>query len=196
MTILIIDNYDSFTFNLFQMMQAQTDQKVIVKRNDAITPAEIIDLDPCGIVLSPGPGHPANKTDFGVCGDIITNAQKLAKPILGVCLGHQGIGHYFGATVCRAPEIMHGKMSNITLTADSRLFHGMSKSFSAMRYHSLVVQDGTLPSCLKVTARDERSNLIMAMEHQSLPIYGVQFHPESIGTPEGKSILRNFIALC
>jgi anthranilate synthase component 2 len=196
MTILIIDNYDSFTFNLYQMLQAETDQKVIVKRNDAITFDDIVELKPSGIILSPGPGHPENAGDFGVCADVIKKAEKVGCPILGVCLGHQGIGFYLGGKVTRAPQIVHGKMSNITITAPSALFEGMSSDFSAMRYHSLVVEDADLPACLKVTARDDRTNLIMAMEHNELPMYGVQFHPESIGTPEGKNILRNFIRLC
>jgi anthranilate synthase component 2 len=196
MTLLIIDNYDSFTFNLYQMLQAETDHEVIVKRNDAITLDDILAMKPAGIILSPGPGHPENESDFGVCAEVIKNAAKVSCPILGVCLGHQGIGHYFGGKVVRAPHIVHGKMSNITITAPSKLFEGMQEEFSAMRYHSLVVQDEQLPSCLKVTARDEKTKLIMAMEHDNLPIYGVQFHPESIGTPEGKSILRNFVSLC
>lgn len=196
MSLLIIDNYDSFTFNLYQMLQAETDHKVIVRRNDAISFDEVVELKPRGIVLSPGPGHPANGSDFGVCSEVINNAESLGCPILGVCLGHQGIAHYLGGKVARAPYIVHGKMSNITITATSALFEGLPEKFSAMRYHSLVVEDEGLPAYLKVTARDDSTKLIMAMEHSSLPIYGVQFHPESIGTPDGKTILRNFARLC
>lgn len=196
MTLLIIDNYDSFTFNLYQMLQAETEHSVIVKRNDAIPFEEILQLKPGGIILSPGPGHPKNHSDFGVCAEVIEKAKVIGCPILGVCLGHQGIGHYMGGRIVRAPQIVHGKMSNITITAPSLLFEGLPQGFSAMRYHSLVVQDEALPECLKVTARDERTQLIMAMEHATLPLYGLQFHPESIGTPEGKTILRNFARLC
>lgn len=194
--LLIIDNYDSFTFNLYQMLQAETDKEVVVRRNDKISLDEILELKPHGIVLSPGPGHPANLADFGVCGEVIQSAERVGCPILGVCLGHQGMAHYLGGKVTRAPHIVHGKMSNITITADSKLFSGLVSGFTAMRYHSLVVEDETLPECLKVTARDDKTNLIMAMQHTSIPMFGLQFHPESIGTPEGKTILRNFVKQC
>lgn len=194
--ILLIDNYDSFTFNLYQMVQAETKLPVVVKRNDAITIDEIIALKPKGIILSPGPGHPSNPRDFGVCAQIIERAAELKCPVFGVCLGHQGIGHYLGATVSRAPHIVHGKTSTITITDSTVLLAGLSESFEAMRYHSLIVSEENLPPQLKVTAREPKSNLIMAMEHKSLPLYGVQFHPESIGTPEGRQILKNFLNLC
>lgn len=194
--LLIIDNYDSFTFNLYQMLQAETDKEVVVRRNDKITLDEIIQLKPDGIVLSPGPGHPGNSEDFGVCGEVVKNAERIGCPILGVCLGHQGMAHYLGGKVTRAPHIVHGKMSNITITADSKLFKGLVSGFTAMRYHSLVVEEASLPDCLKVTARDDKTNLVMAMQHTTLPLFGLQFHPESIGTPEGKTILRNFITQC
>ncbi len=196
MTFLIIDNYDSFTFNLYQMMQAETDQKVIVKRNDALSLPDILSMALSGIVLSPGPGHPANASDFGVCKEVIENAATVKVPVLGVCLGHQGIGHYMGGTVQRAPQIIHGKMSTVECQASSALFAGMPKAFPAMRYHSLIVEDAHFPDCLEVTAREQHGGLIMALQHKTLPLFGVQFHPESIGTPDGKLILRNFIGLC
>lgn len=194
--ILIIDNYDSFTFNLYQMMQAETERELIVKRNDALTFEDIVELAPDAVVLSPGPGHPGNEQDFGVCGKVIAKAAELKRPVLGVCLGHQGIGHFMGGTVMRAPQIVHGKMSLIRRLGSTPLFAGLPETFSVMRYHSLVVADDKFPDCLEITAREESANLIMALQHKSLPLYGVQFHPESIGTPEGKTILRNFINLC
>ena len=196
MTILIVDNYDSFTFNLYQLIQEQTEQEVVVKRNDQISLAEIGSLAPSGIVLSPGPGHPGTESDFRVCKDVIENAASLKCPILGVCLGHQGLAHYLGGQVGRAPQIVHGKMSTITVSVAEPLFEGVSTSFQAMRYHSLVVEDKGLPSCLTVTARDADTQLIMAMQHETLPLYGVQFHPESIGTPQGRTIIKNFLKLC
>ena len=196
MTILIVDNYDSFTFNLYQLIQEQTEQEVLVKRNDQISLAEISSLAPSGIVLSPGPGHPGTEADFRVCKDVIENAASLKCPVLGVCLGHQGLAHYLGGSVGRAPQIVHGKMSTITVSVAQPLFEGVSTSFQAMRYHSLVVEDKGLPQCLTVTARDADTQLIMAMQHRTLPLYGVQFHPESIGTPQGRTIIKNFLKLC
>lgn len=195
MSILIVDNYDSFTFNLFQMMQQETDHQVEVKRNDAIDLKGIEELAPAAIVLSPGPGHPANGADFGICADIILNAKSLGCPILGVCLGHQGIAQHLGGAVQRAPHIVHGKTSMIEVVAPSPLLSDL-KTFKAMRYHSLVVDDKALPDCLTVTARDRHTRLIMALQHKTLPLFGLQFHPESIGTPEGRRILRNFLNLC
>jgi anthranilate synthase component 2 len=195
MSILIIDNYDSFTFNLFQMIQGQTSAEVIVKRNDALTLQEIKQLAPAGIVLSPGPGHPANQTDFGVCAQVITNASELKAAVLGVCLGHQGIAQHLGGKVSRAPRILHGKRSLIRQKAASKMFDGLGETFSAMRYHSLIVSASELPASLEVTATDESGD-IMALQHRELPMFGLQFHPESIGTPDGARILRNFIELC
>jgi anthranilate synthase/aminodeoxychorismate synthase-like glutamine amidotransferase len=196
MSLLIIDNYDSFTFNLYQMLQAQTEHEVVVKRNDQIRLDEIENMQPAGIVLSPGPGHPSNAGDFGVCAEIVTHAQQLNVPVLGVCLGHQGIAHYMGGKVERAPHIVHGKTSSITITAASPIFRGLPQQFTAMRYHSLVVDEKTLPERLQVTARDTGTSLVMAVQHKDIPLFGVQFHPESIGTPEGATILRNFVELC
>jgi anthranilate synthase component II len=196
MSLLIIDNYDSFTFNLYQMLQERTPLPVRVHRNDAISIDGVKELAPAGIVLSPGPGHPKNQRDFGVCAEIIKQAAELRCPILGVCLGHQGIAHYLGGSVERAPHIVHGKTSKVISTASSPLFASMPKSFTAMRYHSLVVSQTDLPGVLDITAHDEKTNLIMAMQHKTLPLFGLQFHPESIGTPEGGTILQNFINLC
>lgn len=197
MSIVIIDNYDSFTFNLYQLLQAQTEDEIVVRRNDALSYDQLIEMKPAGIVLSPGPGHPGVAADFGICVDVVKNADSHHVPVLGVCLGHQGIAHYLGATVERAPQIMHGKTSKITITASSPIFNGLPSTFNAMRYHSLVVSDDEqLPASLQITAREDQQNLIMAIQHKELKLYGVQFHPESIGTPEGQKILRNFIELC
>jgi anthranilate synthase/aminodeoxychorismate synthase-like glutamine amidotransferase len=195
--ILIIDNYDSFTYNLYQMLQAMVHDKVTVHRNNKIDFAEILNLRPQRIVLSPGPGHPAIDSDFGVCKEIIKQQRLLNCPILGVCLGHQGIVQHLGGQVVRAPQIVHGKASQINQKRDSALFYGLPPSFAAMRYHSLVAQDDeTFPSDLEVTARESEHNLIMALQHKHSPIFGVQFHPESIGTTQGKQILENFIQRC
>jgi anthranilate synthase component II len=196
MSILLIDNYDSFTFNLYQLVASLTSEEVIVKRNDAITLAEIIALKPSKIILSPGPGSAENDADFGVCKDIIASQQKLRCPVLGVCLGHQGIAFHLGGKIARAPQIVHGKSSQIEITAPSKLLDGLPQTFEAMRYHSLVALDEGLPKELVVTARDTQSHLIMAFHHVDQPFYGVQFHPESIGTPRGAQIMRNFLEKC
>jgi anthranilate synthase component II len=195
--VLIIDNYDSFTYNLYQMIQAMVKEEVQVKRNDKITFEEVLELRPDRIVFSPGPGHPANDEDFGVCKDIIKKQDQLDCPLLGVCLGHQGIVQHLGGTVERAPQIVHGKASQIILKRTSPLFHRLPNVFSAMRYHSLVAKDDiTFPAELEVTAREAHHSLIMALQHKTRPIYGVQFHPESIGTPNGRQILENFLQRC
>ncbi|OYT73414.1 MAG: aminodeoxychorismate/anthranilate synthase component II [Chloracidobacterium sp. CP2_5A] len=193
--LIIVDNYDSFTFNLYQMLQMQTTEEVVVVRNDAADLPTLGAWQPTRIVLSPGPGRPDNPRDFGVCRDILNAAATLAVPILGVCLGHQGIAAAYGGRVVCAPRIVHGKASEIVLTADSPLFEGLPKRFSAMRYHSLIADEATLPDCLTVTARASDDGLAMAVAHRELPVYGVQFHPESIGTPEGGKILANFLRL-
>ncbi|MBT6069131.1 aminodeoxychorismate/anthranilate synthase component II [Candidatus Peregrinibacteria bacterium] len=194
---LIIDNYDSFTFNLHQFL-GEIGGNPIVFRNDNITLEDIITLEPTHIVLSPGPGTAENDKDFGVCKDIlayITKGEGSAfAPLLGVCLGHQGIIKEFGGDIEQAPEIVHGKRSIIKHDGNSALFKGIPQEFEGMRYHSLI---GT-PSGkhLKITATLKNDHeTIMAVEHISLPIYGIQFHPESIGTPEGKNILRNFLEI-
>lgn len=199
MKIVIIDNYDSFTYNLYQMLRPLCGNGgVDVFRNDQVSVSELLERKPDGIVLSPGPGHPALETDFGVCTQIIQNRTRLDCPILGVCLGHQGIVHYLGGRIVNAPEIVHGKSSKIELTTiDSPLFKELPQHFEAMRYHSLIAaEDDTFPHCLRVTARESRHGLIMAVEHKTEPIFGVQFHPESIGTPHGERLLENFSALC
>lgn len=187
--ILIIDNYDSFTYNLYQAIAVLTD-KVLVIRNDKISIAEIKELKPAGIILSPGPGIPENS---GICIEIIKQLG-CKTPILGVCLGHQAIAVAFGGKVSRATEILHGK--------DSLIFHNRGKlfklvhlPFKAARYHSLIVENNNLPIDLVIEAENSAGH-IMALSHRRYPIYGVQFHPESILTPEGLQILKNFVGLC
>jgi anthranilate synthase component II len=196
MKLIIIDNYDSFTFNLFQMLQPLVDEVIEVYRNDEIDFASICAGKPDRLVLSPGPGHPGNDLDFGVCKRIILERKELAVPILGVCLGHQGIVHHLGGKVVRAPQIVHGKTSRIELKSKSALFDGIESGFEAMRYHSLIAEADSMPAELQVTAQDEKNRLIMALQHKQDRLYGVQFHPESIGTPFGQQMLRNFVEKC
>lgn len=184
--ILLIDNYDSFSYNLYQMVGTlRPDVKVI--RNDALTVEEIDALHPEAIIISPGPGRPA---DAGVCIDVIRHLGS-TYPIFGVCLGHQAICEAFGGVVSYAKELVHGKAYTVDLDNTSLLFQGMPPAIRAARYHSLAASEDKLPPCLKVTACTEDGE-IMAVEHRAYPIYGVQFHPESIMTPDGKEILRNF----
>lgn len=266
MTFILIDNYDSFTFNLFQMLQPivsnasdthgsaagrrsdthgsaagrfdthrsaslgstasgprladectelkqaehrsgcqhsaepgedeMAAERIRVFRNDEIDFEAIRAMKPSRVVLSPGPGHPANDSDFGVCKDIILRRKELGCPVLGVCLGHQGIAHHLGGSVVRAPHIVHGKSSRIKVLKRIPLFDGLPDVFEAMRYHSLIAREDNLPPELEVVAKDTDNGLIMAMRHKTEPLYGVQFHPESIGTPEGLTILRNFVEKC
>ena len=185
--ILIIDNYDSFTYNLVQYFRI-LGAEVQVRRNDGITVSEIESLIPDAIVISPGPGHPSKA---GVSLDVIRTFAKRI-PILGVCLGHQAIVHAFGGEVVRASKIMHGKTSRIR--ADGKgLFHGVDGPFEAMRYHSLVAKKETLPNELIVTAESEDDHEIMGVRHKKFPVEGIQFHPESIMTIIGKRLLRNFL---
>jgi anthranilate synthase/aminodeoxychorismate synthase-like glutamine amidotransferase len=185
--ILVIDNYDSFTFNLVQYL-GELGQDLRVFRNDAITVDEITGLNPERIVISPGPGRPENS------GIIVETIQKLAGkiPILGVCLGHQAIGAAFGGEVVRAPSIMHGKTSHIYHDGET-IFRGVENPFTATRYHSLVVSPTGLPGCLEVSARTE-DGVIMGLRHRDHPVEGVQFHPESILTIVGKGLLANFLS--
>jgi anthranilate synthase component 2 len=185
--ILLIDNYDSFTFNLAQYLGELGDAP-LVRRNDEMTVGDIEALGPKRIVISPGPGRPE---DAGVSVDAIkTFGARL--PMLGVCLGHQAIGYAFGGTVARAPSLMHGKTS--TLEHDGRgVFAGVAQPFVAGRYHSLVVTE-PLPAALEVSARTD-DGVVMGLRHREFPIHGVQFHPESVLTGEGKKILRNFLEL-
>lgn len=192
MKILVIDNYDSFTYNLAQLLGELKTEPVVV-RNDKITLEEITKMNPGAIVISPGPGHPANKRDFGISGDVI---QKLGSkvPILGICLGHQGIVHVFGGKVVHAKKLRHGKTSEIE-HGNSGLFEGVGNPFRATRYHSLVAEPGSIPECLEVTARSLDDGEIMGIRHKDHLIMGVQFHPESIMTDDGRRILRNFLAM-
>ena len=190
MTILIIDNYDSFTYNLYQQIGELSQKTPLVHRNDEITLREIETISPSHIVLSPGPGHPSNSRDFGVCKELITQYKK-DTPILGVCLGHQGIIAHNGGDVVAAPTIVHGKVDTITHDQDG-LFRGLPSPLKVMRYHSLVGRRSTLPACLRIVAQTT-DELIMAVSHVDQPLFGLQFHPESIGTPKGNIIMRNFL---
>jgi len=187
--IVLIDNYDSFSYNLYQMVGAiEPDIKVI--RNDALTVDEIRSLKPQGVILSPGPGRPE---DAGVC---VEAAAELGKeiPLLGVCLGHQAICTAFGATVSYAKELMHGKRSETYLDTDCPIFKGLGERTTVGRYHSLAAVEETMPECLKVAARTQDGE-IMAVSHRDYAIYGLQFHPESILTPEGGKMLLNWVKL-
>lgn len=193
MRVLILDNYDSFTFNLHQYVGAlgATSQ---VEKNDALDLAGVEALAPDRIILSPGPGRPERGEDFGVCGDVIT-ALSDRIPILGVCLGHQGIVDRFGGRVVRAPQVMHGKTSRIRHTG-SGIFAGLEQDLEVMRYHSLVAERASMPDCLQITAETaDEARLVMAVAHVSRPLFGVQFHLESIGTPCGMALLERFLRL-
>jgi len=184
--ILMIDNYDSFTFNLVQYL-GELGEELVVKRNDEITISEIEELNPQFLMISPGPCSP---NEAGISMDAIKHfAGKI--PIFGVCLGHQSIAQVFGGDVVRAERLMHGKTSEMHHNGET-IFKGMENPFTATRYHSLIVKNETLPDCLEVTART-KDNEIMAIRHKTLPIEGVQFHPESIMTSFGKDLLKNFI---
>lgn len=185
--ILLIDNYDSFSYNLYQLI-GSISPNIKVIRNDEMTIDEIKELNPSHIILSPGPGKPK---DAGIC---IKAAKELGKriPVLGVCLGHQSIYEAFGGTVSYASKLMHGKQSVVTVDTSSTLFNNMNERIKVARYHSLAAIKDTLPDCIKITAWTD-DNEIMAIEHTQFPIYGVQFHPESILTPDGKIIIENFL---
>ena len=185
--ILVIDNYDSFTYNLVQYF-GELGADLLVKRNDEISTADIAKLAPEKIVVSPGPCSP---TEAGISCDTIREFSGKI-PILGVCLGHQSIGQVFGGEVIRAPRLMHGKTSPILHTGEN-VFTGLPSPFEATRYHSLIVRRETLPPCLKITAETAEGE-IMGLAHRELPVYGVQFHPESILTQHGKQMLKNFLA--
>ncbi|MBR6459271.1 MAG: aminodeoxychorismate/anthranilate synthase component II [Actinomycetaceae bacterium] len=184
--ILLIDNYDSFSYNLFQLV-GEIDPDIKVIRNDEMTVQEIIELNPSRIILSPGPGRPENA---GVIVDVVKTIHNI--PILGVCLGHQAISMAFGATITYAKELMHGKQSDATFDTGCPLFAGCPERAPVARYHSLAAEAATMPEELKITARTDDGE-IMAVQHSDYPIYGVQFHPESIMTPGGKQMLSNFI---
>jgi anthranilate synthase component II len=184
--VLLIDNYDSFTYNLYQYL-CELGADVTVARNDAITVEDARKLEPDAIVISPGPGKPC---DAGISVQLIRELGP-STPILGVCLGHQAIAEAFGGTVTRAPELMHGKASQVHHTGEGVL-RDLPSPFSAIRYHSLCATAESLPSSLKVTARSD-SGVVMGIRHTEYPVEGVQFHPESILTEHGKDLLRNFL---
>ena len=184
--LIVIDNYDSFTYNLVHYLgELGADCRVF--RNDAISVEEVLALQPQGIVLSPGPGYPQSA---GICLELVEKAADTV-PLLGVCLGHQAIGQAFGGRVVRAPRLMHGKLSAIHHDGDG-LFDGLPQGFEATRYHSLVVERESLPEALQVNA-DTDQGVIMGMKHREQPIFGVQFHPESIASEHGHALLANFL---
>ncbi len=187
--LLVIDNYDSFTYNLVQYL-GELGEQIEVRRNDAVTLDEIdLKLKPSRILISPGPGTP---DDAGVSMKVI-EAFAGRIPVLGVCLGHQAIGQVFGARVVRAPQLVHGKSSRVQHDGKT-IFTGLAQSFSAGRYHSLIVDHTDLPSCLEISARTA-DGTIMGLRHRQMDVEGVQFHPESIMTTEGKKLLANFVKL-
>jgi anthranilate synthase component II len=187
--ILLIDNYDSFSYNLVQLA-GSINPDICVIRNDELTVMDIRKLNPSHIILSPGPGYPK---DAGICE---TAVQSLAGeyPVLGVCLGHQGICEVYGAEICHAEKLMHGKKSNIKIDNTSPIFKRLPEQIEAARYHSLVARKETIPSELRVIARDGMGE-VMAVKHQDYDVYGVQFHPESILTPLGYVIIENFLSI-
>ena len=186
--LLLIDNYDSFTYNLFHYL-GQLGAEVVVKRNDEISATEALAMRPEAVVLSPGPCTP---NEAGICLDLIAKANG-ALPILGVCLGHQAIGQAYGGQVVRAPEPMHGKLSRIHHTGKS-VFRGLNNDFLATRYHSLTIAPESMPSALEVTATSE-DGVIMGVMHKTHPVHGVQFHPESIASENGHALLQNFLRM-
>jgi anthranilate synthase component 2 len=190
--ILLIDNYDSFSFNLVQAIGELVDGKEELKviRNDELTVDEVLKLNPSHIVLSPGPGKPS---DAGICEELIKAVQGKI-PILGVCLGHQAICEALGGKITYAPELMHGKQSKVKVNNKCDIFKGLDSELMVARYHSLVADKDYIPDVLEVTAVDEKG-VVMAVQHKTSPIYGLQFHPESIMTPTGKDMIRNFVTI-
>lgn len=187
--LLLIDNYDSFTYNLVHYL-GEIGVEVSVHRNDALTTQDAMAMTPSGIMLSPGPCDP---DQAGICLDLVHAAAETKIPLIGVCLGHQTIGQAFGGKVVRCHEIVHGKMGTMHHNNKS-LFEGLPSPFEATRYHSLVVERETLPDCLEITAHLD-DGTIMGLQHKELPIHGVQFHPESIASEHGHEMLRNFTKL-
>jgi para-aminobenzoate synthetase component 2 len=188
-SILVVDNYDSFVYNLVQYL-GELGASVTVLRSDEVEPSDVSLMAPDGVLVSPGPGHPR---DAGNCLAVIRSCAQLKVPMLGVCLGHQALGEVFGATISRAPELLHGRSSLVTHD-DRGVFRGVSQPLVAGRYHSLVVQEEGLPEELVVTARS--NGLIMGLRHRYLPLEGVQFHPESVLTQDGYRILANWLDEC
>lgn len=188
MKILVIDNYDSFTFNLVQLI-GKLAGNVIVKRNDRISIDEINSINPDKIVISPGPGRPEDsKISIGAIKECGKNI-----PVLGVCLGHQGIGFAFGAKIIKAPMLMHGKTSNI-LHDGKMIYKNLPQKFQAGRYHSLIIERESLPDDLLISSQTE-DGIIMGVRHKKYPVEGIQFHPESVLTPDGESLIKNWLAL-
>jgi anthranilate synthase/aminodeoxychorismate synthase-like glutamine amidotransferase len=185
--VLVLDSYDSFVYNLVQYL-GELGAQPLVYRNDDLTVAEALDLAPDLVLLSPGPGRPEAA---GILCESVTAFAERGTPILGVCLGHQGIGHVFGASVVRAPQLMHGKTSMIRHEGNG-VFAGLPSPLEATRYHSLVIDPTTVPDCLEVTATTD-DGIIMGIRHRELPVEGVQFHPESILTAAGHDLIRNFL---
>ena len=186
--ILLIDNYDSFSYNLVQLTGSVTEEEIRVIRNDEYTAEEIKAMAPSHIILSPGPGKPA---DAGVCEAVVQSLTGRI-PILGVCLGHQAICEVFGATVTYAKTLMHGKQSMARLDLSAPIFQGMKEEEPVVRYHSLAAKRETIPECLQVIAETDDGE-VMAVMHREAPLYGLQFHPESVLTPDGKTMMRNFL---
>lgn len=188
--ILVLDSYDSFVYNLVQYL-GELGAEPLVYRNDEVTVEEVLDMDPDGLLLSPGPGRPE---DAGIICSVIEPFATKGIPVFGVCLGHQAIGHVFGATVGRAPQMMHGKTSSVS-HRNLGVFAGVENPVTATRYHSLIIERTNLPDCLDITA-ETSDGVIMGVRHDSLPIEGVQFHPESILTSAGHHMIRNFLDMC
>jgi anthranilate synthase/aminodeoxychorismate synthase-like glutamine amidotransferase len=186
--LLLIDNYDSFTFNLFHFL-GDLGVEPVVRRNDALSVQDVFAMRPDAVVLSPGPCTP---NEAGICLPLIAACAEAKLPLMGVCLGHQAIGQNFGGQVIRAPEPVHGKVWDV-LHEGQGVFAGLPSPFRATRYHSLIVERATLPAELEITAETE-DGLIMGLSHRELPIHGVQFHPESIASEHGHALLRNFLA--
>lgn len=189
--IILIDNYDSFTYNLYHYL-LEGGAEVEVYRNDKITIEEIIEKDPNGILLSPGPSTP---DEAGICKDIVTRFDEHKKPVLGVCLGHQTIGQMSGGVVLRGNKPMHAKISTMEHYKNSPIFKGIPTTFKATRYHSLIVEESSLPDCLEISARSS-DGVIQALHHKERPIYGLQFHPESIASEYGHDMINNFLEIC
>ncbi|MBE6485478.1 MAG: aminodeoxychorismate/anthranilate synthase component II [Methanosphaera stadtmanae] len=185
--ILIIDNYDSFTYNIYQLVGKYT-QNIMVVRNDEITIETIKKIKPSHIILSPGPGNPKNERDFGICKKIIQEFKEI--PILGVCLGHQGIFVEYGGNIIKTLPV-HGK-KNIIFHEKSSLFKNIPKKFEIIRYHSLICDKSSIPKEIKVTSLTD-DDIIMSIEHEEYPTFGIQFHPESIGSSYGDDIIKNFL---
>ena len=185
--ILLVDNYDSFTYNLVHLIQGEYEDIKVIK-NDEMTIDEIKSLNPKAIVISPGPGNPA---DAGICIELIKSFYKTT-PILGVCLGHQAIGLAFGGRIVKADNLVHGRTDEI-LHKSSRILENLPNENTVVRYHSLVVDKATMPDCLKISSISKTDNLVMSIEHEKYHVYGLQFHPESYSTKHGDVIIKNFI---